>query len=284
MTRRTEWILSTDGETTGGFVVREGMLTVENEGPATVKFRAYGWREVWPAMIAGGVLGMLAVMLILMAFDLVRPYGADAQAVPSFAVEAEPSGMRLTGTANGTTRQLSVTFRWRDADDAGTSLASIGTVVVPWNALRGTVVVPVDTLSETISPGDRVAAMVYLQDQAGRQLASYTVAAFDWEPAGTLDIRTARDDVIWPGADLIRSYADAGGVPAPIVWVFLGMGAAFIALVGIGGMTQSPAMGGIAGGIVLGLVTTPTIGIASVGLLLVYAMAVIGVCALWSRA
>lgn len=281
---RTEFIISTDGETTGHFVTREGSLVVENQGPGTVRFRPYGWREIAPLIVAGFMAGAAVIALFMFALDVVRPYGADAQSVPRFAVEAEPSGMRLTGTANGATTRLSVTFRWRDSEDMGTSLATIGTVVVEWNALRGTVIVPVDGLSQPVTPGDRVAAMVYLLDAGGTQLASYTVAAFDWAPAGTLDIRTARDDVIWPGADLIRSYADAGGVPAAIVWVFLGMGAAFIALVGVGGMTQSPAMGGIAGGIVLGLVTTPTIGIASVGLLLVYAMAVIGVCALWSNA
>ena len=230
--------------------------------------------------MGAALVGAMIMLGLVLLWTVWRPSVVDAQA-PAFVAEAEPHGLRLTGQANGATTQLSVTFRWRDSEDEGMTLATIGTVVVPWNALRGTVVVPLDTLSETIDQGDRVQPMVYLLDAAGTQLAAFSVHAFDWEAAGTLDIRAARDDVIWPGADLIRSYADAGGVPAPIVWVFLGFGMAFIALVGVGGVTQSPIIGGIAGGIVLGIVTTPTIGIASVGLLLVYGMCVVGVGALW---
>ena len=200
---------------------------------------------------------------------------ASAQA-PGFTVAPHPSGLRVSGVAPAGERVKQIELRYQ------INAAHQTPITVAWNALRGTAIFEI---GETTLPDGSILHIWVSQLTENRVWLGTVVPTphtFTYNRPGSLDVRGVQDDVMWPGANYIRILADQGGVPANIVWVMVGFGLAFVALVGVGGATQSPVVGGIAGGIVLGLITTPTIGIASLGLLLIYGMCVIGVSVVWN--
>ena len=216
----------------------------------------------------------LAIVVGALIAGICASSTASAQA-PGFTVEAHPVGLRVSGTAPAGERTRQIELRYQiDA-------AHQTPITVAWNALRGTAIFEID--ADTLPDGSILHVWVsqLTENRVWLGTVMPTPHTFTYMRPGALDVRGVQDDVMWPGADFVRIFEDQGGVPARVVWVMVGFGMAFVALVGVGGATQSPVVGGIAGGIVLGLITTPTIGIASIGLLLIYAMTVIGVSVVW---
>lgn len=231
--------------------------------------KAAHYAAIW--ITAGGCL---ILGFIVIAFVEGCASTAYAQA-PGFTVAPHPSGLRVSGTAPAGARVKQIELRYQ------INRASQTPITVAWNALRGTAIFEID---ETTLPDGSVLHIWVSQLTENRVwlgTVTPTPHSFTYNRPGSLDVRGVQDDVMWPGADFVRIFADQGGVPANVVWVMVGFGLAFVALVGVGGATQSPVVGGIAGGVVLGLITTPTIGIASIGLLLIYAMTVVGVSVVW---
>ena len=168
----------------------------------------------------------------------------------------------------------------------GQRQTNLATANFDWSNLRGTTVVEIspDILPDGTEIGEvQVWAGINTFDPEGNRTgssASQIPVSFQnivYTRPGRLDILPTYDDVSWPGADFVRIMAQQGGVPARIVWVVIGFGLAFVALVAVGGATKSPLIGGIAGAVVLGLITTPTVGIATIGMLLIFLMCVAGV-------
>lgn len=203
---------------------------------------------------------------------------ASAQ-TPGFTVEPHPAGLRVSGTAPGGAVVNEIELRARGWNSPSGRIPTI-----PWNPLRGTAVFELDETELPDGSNLQIWISQWINDGTRRTWRGSVTTnphTLTYNRPGALDVRGVQDDVMWPGADFVRIFADQGGVPANVVWVMIGFGLAFVALVGVGGATQSPVVGGIAGGVVLGLITTPTIGIASIGLLLIYAMTVVGVSVVW---
>ena len=78
------------------------------------------------------------------------------------------------------------------------------------------------------------------------------------------------DSIPWPFADLIRDAAEDSGINSVIIFTTLGFGAALVVFILAMAGTQNIFIASIVGGIVLAMITSPTIGIASVGVLLIY--------------
>lgn len=226
-------------------------------------------------IIARGLLMAALALMGGIGVGALMPSTASAQA-PGFTVEPHPTGLRASGVAPAGERTKQIELRYQINGIHQTP------ITVAWNALRGTAIFEIDP--ETLPDGSVLLLWIsqLTENRVWIGTVRPTPQTLTYTRPGSLDVRGVQDDVMWPGADYIRIIADQGGVPANIVWVMVGFGLAFIALVGVGGATQSPVVGGIAGGVVLGLITTPTIGIASLGLLLIYGMCVIGVSVVWN--
>lgn len=220
--------------------------------------------------------GCMIVGFIVIAFVEGCASTASAQA-PGFTIEPHPAGLRVSGTSRAGVNEIEL--RKNGPFPSG------GIPTTAWNPLRGTAIFELD--EEELPDGTELVNIHVSQwnntgaSRTWRGSTQTTPPNLTYNRPGSLDVRGVQDDVMWPGADFVRIFADQGGVPANVVWVMVGFGLAFVALVGVGGATQSPVVGGIAGGVVLGLITTPTIGIASIGLLLIYAMTVVGVSVVW---
>lgn len=222
---------------------------------------------------------LAAIIVWAFVVGIVAAAPASAQTT-GFTVEAHPAGLRVSGTAPGGATVNEIELRARGWNNPTGRIPT-----VPWNPLRGTAVFELS--EEELPDGSNLQIWIsqWINDGTRRTWRGSVATnphTLTYNRPGSLDVRSVQDDVMWPGADFVRIFADQGGVPANVVWVMVGFGLAFVALVGVGGATQSPVVGGIAGGVVLGLITTPTIGIASLGLLLIYGMCVIGVSVVWN--
>ena len=99
-----------------------------------------------------------------------------------------------------------------------------------------------------------------------------------------LDIGPAGDGaaIPWPGAGAIRGAAEAGDLPVNVVFMALGATASVVVLVFVMKASGSLLLAIIASGFVLAVLTAPTIGLMSVGLLVVYALIAAGILAVSS--
>lgn len=70
----------------------------------------------------------------------------------------------------------------------------------------------------------------------------------------------------------VEQATTAANVPPLVLWIIIGMAIAFAVLVGVQRVASNILLSVIAGGLVLGLITTPSIGISSVWGLMVYAL------------
>ena len=70
----------------------------------------------------------------------------------------------------------------------------------------------------------------------------------------------------------VEGATTAAGVPPLVLWIMIGMALAFAVLVAVQRVADNILLSVVAGGLVLGLITTPSIGISSVWALMVYAL------------
>ena len=70
----------------------------------------------------------------------------------------------------------------------------------------------------------------------------------------------------------VEKASTSAGVPTLLLWTLIGMTVAFVAIVVTQRMTQNILLSVIAGGLALTVLTTPSIGLSSVWVLMVYAL------------
>lgn len=209
------------------------------------------------------------------------------------SIEPHPLGLRLYGCLGdllngglldhrGRGPATHVNLSLMELEHGGIERPDFVTSQFQWDNLRGTSIIEIS--EDRLPDGTNIGMIDINKFRLDRQGSGYGIQVRNinfqnivYTRPGRLDILPTYDDVSWPGADFVRIMAQQGGVPARIVWVVIGFGLAFVALVAVGGATKSPLIGGIAGAVVLGLITTPTVGIATIGLLLIFLMCVAGV-------
>ena len=121
--------------------------------------------------------------------------------------------------------------------------------------------VTVSSFSPTRAPSVASAGLAQSSESA------LAVSDVDTTVAG---VTTVGDNL--PFSDLIESVATTGDVPEKFLWVMLGFSGAVLALVVVQWFTQNILLAVIGGGVVLTMLTTPSVGISVVWVLIFYGL------------